>query len=217
MTGLVRRSVCFLVLILLARTVPSQIATASLENGTNRVSKASQVSPWIDGIRLLGFSSYTNGGGRFWMEYRAPVIPYFRKRKDALSDEISNMSHGAGVVGVFQIERQPGENLENARNRLLASVTNIEASFSATNLQVYSTRDNETNVTVLMDKTFYHKDVILINESYSKMKRFHDEAVRELAVASSACDKITKAIKARYGLVNDYFIEMSLLQKAAPQ
>src|ERR1035438_2439051 len=153
-----------LVLIFLARTARCQNEHSGAGNEINRGTKAPQVSPWIDGIRLLGFSSYTNGGGRFWMEYRAPVIPYFRKRKDALSDEISNMSHGAGVVGVFQIERQPGENLENARNRLLASVTNIEASFSATNLQVYSTRDNETNVTVLMDKTFYHKDVILLHQ-----------------------------------------------------
>ena len=150
------------------------------------------------------------------MEYRAPIIPYFRKRKDALSEEISNMSHGAGVVGVFQVARQPGENLETAMNRLLSSLKNMDASFSATNLQVYPTRDIETNVTVLMDKTFYHQDVILINESYAKMKRFHDEAVREFAVALPACEKITKAIKARYGLVNDYFIEMSLLEKAKP-
>src|ERR1035438_3465975 len=154
-----------LVLIFLARTARCQNEHSGAGNEINRGTKAPQVSPWIDGIRLLGFSSYTNGGGRFWMEYRAPVIPYFRKRKDALSDEISNMSHGAGVVGVFQVERQPGENLENASNRLLSSLTTIDVSYSATNLQVYPTRDIETNVTVLVHKTFYQTDVVLINES----------------------------------------------------
>jgi hypothetical protein len=127
------------------------------------------------------------------------------------------MSHGAGVVGVFQVERQSGDNLETAGNRLLASLTNIDASFSATNLQVYPTREIETNVTVLVDKTFYLRDVVLINESYAKMQRFHDEAVREFAAALPACDKITKAINAQYGLVNDYFIEMSLLEKVEPK
>ena len=204
---------CLLGLILLPSVAYSQNQIGSMGNETNRVSKAAQISPWIDGIRLLGFSAYTNGGGRFWMEYRTPMIPYFRKRKDALADEISNMSHGAGVVGVLQVARQSGENLQVAMNRLLATLTNIDASFSITNLQVYPTRDMETNVTVLVDKAFYFRDVVLINASYGKMKRFHDAAVREFDVAFLECEKIKQAVTARYGLVNDYFIEMSVLEK----